>query len=584
MPTLAAGSRDPLEAQIARAHDEVVVEEWAPARYGTAPRIRIGKRWFNVLWLLPIGFVALILALGVAIELRSLPAVQEFIARYPGQALGGTYEGFPLWLRLNHVFNLFLMAFIMRSGIQILADHPRLYFNRDCTPGTEWFRFQHAVPKGATLGEGTPSFVLWTAKDDAVTIPRWLGVPGLRHSIGLARWIHFSLDMLWVINGVVYYVLLFTTNQWQRLVPRSWDVFPNALSMALQYLMLAPPPTDAWVHYNALQQLAYFTTVFIAAPAAIFFGLMQAPAIANKFGFLGKLVNRQVARSIHFFILLYFVGFIVVHVSLVFITGMRKNLNHIALGTDAVNWDGTIIAFIALALLAVLWVRASPFTIKHARLVQRTGRFLIGWFKGLVEYWDPKTQYSEKDISPYLWPNGLLPTSAEFKELADGGYQAYKLRVYGLVDKPQEFSLAQLKAMPKQEQITVHYCIQGWSGVAKWAGVPMRHILELVKPTAAARYAVFYSFDEGGDGGMYYDAHKMENMKHKLTILAYEMNGRVLSLVHGAPLRLRCENELGFKHVKWVRAIEFVDDFSRIGSGQGGYNEDHEFYGYRMPI
>jgi hypothetical protein len=224
MPTLATGSRDPLEALIARAHDEVVLEEWAPVRRGIAPRIRIGKRWFNVLWLLPIGFVALILASGVAIELHSLPAVQEFIARYPGQALNGAYEGFPLWLRLNHVFNLFLMAFIMRSGIQILADHPRLYFNRDCTPGTEWFRFQHAVPKGATLGEGNRSFVLWTAKDDAVTIPRWLGVPGLRHSIGLARWIHFSLDMLWVINGIAYYVLLFTTYQWQRLVPRSWDV------------------------------------------------------------------------------------------------------------------------------------------------------------------------------------------------------------------------------------------------------------------------------------------------------------------------------------------------------------------------
>ena len=76
----------------------------------------------------------------------------------------------------------------------------------------------------------------------------------------------------------------------------------------------------------------------------------------------------------------------------------------------------------------------------------------------------------------------------------------------------------------------------------------------------------------------------MQNMKHELTILAYEMNGEELSKVHGAPLRLRCENELGFKQVKWIRAIEFVDDFSRIGSGQGGYNEDHEFYGYRMPI
>jgi sulfoxide reductase catalytic subunit YedY len=76
----------------------------------------------------------------------------------------------------------------------------------------------------------------------------------------------------------------------------------------------------------------------------------------------------------------------------------------------------------------------------------------------------------------------------------------------------------------------------------------------------------------------------MENMKHELTILAYEMNGKQLSTLHGAPLRLRCENELGFKQIKWVRAIEFVDDFSRIGSSEGGYNEDHEFFGYRMPI
>ena len=73
-------------------------------------------------------------------------------------------------------------------------------------------------------------------------------------------------------------------------------------------------------------------------------------------------------------------------------------------------------------------------------------------------------------------------------------------------------------------------------------------------------------------------------MKHELTILAYEMNGEQLSTLHGAPLRLRCENELGFKQIKWVRAIEFVDDSSRIGSGEGGYNEDHEFFGYRMPI
>lgn len=109
----------------------------------------------------------------------------------------------------------------------------------------------------------------------------------------------------------------------------------------------------------------------------------------------------------------------------------------------------------------------------------------------------------------------------------------------------------------------------------------MRDILELVKPMPEARYAVFYSL---ADGGLYYDAHRIENMLHELTILAYEMNGKPVSVLHGAPLRLRCENELGFRMVKWIVAVEFVNDFADLGAGQGGYNEDHEFYGYRTPI
>jgi sulfoxide reductase catalytic subunit YedY len=177
-----------------------------------------------------------------------------------------------------------------------------------------------------------------------------------------------------------------------------------------------------------------------------------------------------------------------------------------------------------------------------------------------------------------------MPNSVEFDTLVAGGFTGYRLRVDGLVEQPREFSLAELKEMPRQEQITTHFCIQGWSGVAKWGGVPMRHILGLVHPTAEARYAVFYSLADGGDGGRYYDVHEIGNMRHAMTILAYEMNGAPVSVLHGAPLRLRCENELGFKMVKWIAAIEFVHDFADLGAGQGGYNEDHEFYGYRMPI
>jgi methionine sulfoxide reductase catalytic subunit len=475
---------------------------------------------------------------------------------------------------VQHFLNLLFMAFIIRSGIQVLADHPRLYWKRDCTPGTEWFRFQKAVPSGR----------IWTAKDDSVTLPGWLGIPGVRHSVGLARWWHFSFGLLWMINGIVVYALLFWTGQWPRLVPTTWEVFPNAVSTALQYLSLNFPPDESWTRYNSLQQLTYFITVFVAAPVSIITGFMQGPAISNRLGWLGRVLNRQRARSIHFLAMWWFLLFILVHVTLVFITGARVNLNMMFAGVNDGSWSGFEIFVPAMVLLAVTWWLASPFTIRRARVVQKVGELMMWPFNTLTEWWDPNSQLTQKDISPFFWPNGTMPKSAEFDALVAEDFASFALRVGGLVELPRVFSYAELKAMPKQEQITTHFCIQGWSGVAKWGGVPMRHILELVRPTPDARYAVFYSFADGGEVGRYYDVHKISNMRHELTILAYEMNGAPVSVLHGAPLRLRCENELGFKMVKWIAAIEFVHDFADLGAGQGGYNEDHEFYGYRMPI
>ena len=120
------------------------------------------------------------------------------------------------------------MVFIIRAGLQILSDHPRLYWTRHSTPGTDWFRIQRPVPADP----------LWTAKQDSISLPKQIGLPGLRHSIGLARWWHLGVDALWLLNGIVFVVLLFATDRWQRLVPTSWDVFPNALSVLIQYLSL----------------------------------------------------------------------------------------------------------------------------------------------------------------------------------------------------------------------------------------------------------------------------------------------------------------------------------------------------------
>src|SRR5450759_2342168 len=373
-----SGQHDPLAMKLSSADDRVLLSKWLPPQAGVVPTIRIGKRWVNVLWALPLIFLALVLGVTVAQALRELPTVQSFLLRYPGvptTAVAVT-SGFPVWLRLLHFLNLFFMTFIVRAGVQILADHPRLYWKRDCTPGTEWFRFQSAVPTGR----------IWTAKDDSVSLPGWLRIPGIRHSIGLARWWHFSSTLLWMINGIVFYVLLFTTGQWLRLVPTTWEVIPNAASTALQYLSLTFPADHSWTRYNSLQQITYFITVFIAAPTSILSGLMQSPAISNRLGWIGRAFNRQRARSIHFIALCWFLLYILAHVTLVFITGARVNLNMMFAGVNDDSWSGAWVFVPAIILLVVAWWLASPFTIRHARLVQRIGTFMARPFNSVTQW------------------------------------------------------------------------------------------------------------------------------------------------------------------------------------------------------
>jgi methionine sulfoxide reductase catalytic subunit len=567
-------------SQLTAGEGVIDVSTWAgsvPQVNGVAPRVRVGRsRWFNLLWLLPIGFALLIVAVAVAKGLRESGSIQHFISRYPGTVEPShPTVGLPTWARWQHFFNVFFMVFIIRAGIQILSDHPRLYWTRHSTPGKDWFRIQKPVP----------SDPLWTAKQDSISLPGQIGLPGLRHSIGLARWWHLGVDALWLLNGLIFYVLLFTTGHWQRLVPRSWDVFPNALSALIQYLSLDWPANHGWVAYNGLQLIAYFITVFIAAPLALITGLGMSPALSTRFRRISSVFSIQAARSLHFLVLVWFLVFMVLHVTLVFTTGLLVNLNHVYAGSTGNGWTGFWLFAASMVVVAVGWAGATPLTIRHPRLVQRAGQAIIGPLQHLFEHLDPKPgQYGEKDISPYFWHNGQYPESDEYKALFDGNFADWRLRIEGLVENPVELDLAQLRGFPRHEQITQHFCIQGWSGIAKWGGVSMRTIVDLVKPLPAAKWVVFYSLGEGADKGIYYDAHPIEHMTHHLTMLAYDMNDEVLSFGHGAPLRLRNEVELGFKQVKWLKGIEFVAHYAEIGSGYGGYNEDHEFFGYRQSI
>jgi thiosulfate reductase cytochrome b subunit len=567
------------------------LNDWAGGieqKKARVPDVRIGRRWYSTLWLIPIGVAGLLVLVALAQQLRHYDWMKNFIETYPGTS--ATYapavtSGFPAWLRWQHLFNIVFMMFLMRAGIQILADHPRLYLNSGCRPGSAWLRMRDPIPPDR-LDQADAARV-WTAKDDSAALPGWLGIPGFRHSIGLARWWHFSFDLLWLVNGLAFYVLMFSTAQWRRIVPRSWDVFPNALSTGVQYASLDFPANEGFTNYNGLQIIAYFTTVFVAAPLAFVTGLLQAPAIAARFGFGAGVFNRQVARTVHFAILLWMVFFIAVHTVMVFITGFVPNLNHIVLGTNTQSYWALAIYLAAMAVIVVLWLIATPITIRYPGAVQIVGRWTVGWVKAFMEWAHPKATYSEKNISPYFWPNGRIPTSERYDYLLSTNWAEWSLRIEGLVENPTTLSYNDIRQLPKHEQITQHYCIQGWSGVAKWGGVRMSDILGIVRPLPSARWVVFYSMADAGadpEEGRYYDCHKIGHMREPTCLLAYEMNREPLNETHGAPLRLRNEREIGFKQVKWIEGIEFVESFAHLGLGQGGAHEDFEFFGYRMPI
>lgn len=146
------------------------------------------------------------------------------------------------------------------------------------------------------------------------------------------------------------------------------------------------------------------------------------------------------------------------------------------------------------------------------------------------------------------------------------------------MENPVEISLEEMMNLGKEQNITMHHCIQGWSGVAEWGGLPIKAIVDLVKPHPSVTTVAFYSFGDGLYGGVYYDTHTLDNCLKPGSILAWEMNYEPLTEVYGAPLRLRVENQLGYKMVKWIERIEFVETHETIGKGYGGKNADDEYF------
>ena len=375
--------------------------------------------------------------------------------------------------------------------------------------------------------------------------------------------------------------MLFDTEQWRRIVPTSPLVLLQAWNTWVHYATFhLPAEPNGFYGYNALQQIAYFTVVFVFGPLAILTGIAMSPAVVNRFPWYARIFGgRQSARSIHFLTMFSFLAFLVVHVTLIVMTGFARNMNHIVLGTDDQGRLGMYLGFVGIGVVVLSWIVAHYISWNRPRGLQHALKSVTYPMQLLtLNRLTPQQKYSEEEISPYFWPNGKMPIRDDWKRLAEGGFEDFRLKVGGLVERPVELSLADLEQLGETEHITMHHCIQGWSGIAKWGGIPMKALIDLVRPKPEARAVAFFSFGEALYGGPYYDTQSLENVLKPQCLLASRMNGQRLPQVYGAPLRLRVENQLGYKMVKWIERIEFIESEKVLGKGEGGKNEDDEYF------
>jgi len=193
-------------------------------------------------------------------------------------------------------------------------------------------------------------------------------------------------------------------------------------------------------------------------------------------------------------------------------------------------------------------------------------------------------EYSTAQMSPVFRSNGTAnPDTPSYNAMVANRFADYRLAIGGMVAKPLSIPLDRLRRLPARTQITRHDCVEGWSAIGQWHGPLLGTLLKAAGIRRDARYVVFTCADRIG-GTPYYESIDLIDAFHPQTILAWAMNGALLTVAHGAPLRLRVERQLGYKQAKYVMAIDAVASLAGIGLGKGGYWEDRVNYDWYAGI
>ena len=394
-----------------------------------------------------------------------------------------------------------------------------------------------------------------------------LPLPRFTLGAGWPRALHFLAAWVLVLTGVVYVCAGAVTGHFRRRLLRAGSERSSS--------------------YNTRQRLAYLAIVFGVVPVIVWTGLAMSPALTSVFPWLATLVGgQQSARTIHFVASGGLLLFVVGHVVMVWRSGFRRRVSEMIVdfppsedGRDLVSLPGRRRLLVAGVGVAAAGVPFGVAALKRAGLVPPDASGLLGvgetltyaTHRALMSTGSLAREFRRSDISAVTPINGGPPETEAYQRLLAGNFAAWRLAVDGLVARPAEFTLDDLKPLPSTTQVTHLACEEGWSYIAEWTGVRLASLLDRVGISEKARYVVFLAFDRS------WNSLDMPDAMHRQTLLAYGMNGKDLPTGHGAPLRLHIPRQLGYKQTKYLARITVVDDLKKVRNGLGALAPESGF-------
>ena len=424
-----------------------------------------------------------------------------------------------LLIRVTHWINTLAFFALIVSGAAILIAHPRFYW-------------------GETGAFGSPALIE-------------LPLPLNLDQSGWGRSLHFLAAWICLLNGTVYVLS----------------------GLVRRHFTAAMPAT-----YDTSQRLAYVGVVFVALPIMIVSGLAMSPAVTAALPITVRIFGGyQSARMVHFIGTGVLLLFVTGHLAMIYLAGFRNRVREMILAGVAGSPSRRrfIIGASAAGAAALLFRRYGLVPPDHSGVLG-VGHTITYTGQRLLLRRQPLAREFRRDQISTNFPaiNTTLPEDNAYRRDMIRGFSEWRLTVGGLVARPSEISLAQLRSFPSRTQITQHVCEQGWSAIAEWTGVPLSVVLNAVGVLPQARY-VFFNCVDG-----WWDSLDMADAWHPQTLLAYGMNGGDLSVAHGAPVRLRVERQIGYKNLKYLSSITITDTAEDWGKGKGSQGAENGYCWY----